>query len=77
MTLFDERPQHHTFGIDGAKLVANGEPEKSVLLRRVSMREAGQMPPLASSVVDQKAVAMLREWIAKRKPPTTQSASNN
>jgi hypothetical protein len=77
MSLFDEKPVHHTFGIEGAKLVANGEPEKSVLLKRVSMRGEGQMPQLATSVVDEKAVQMLREWIKSRKARETQRAEGN
>jgi len=39
-----------------------------VLLHRVSINEEGKMPPLARAVVDDKAVAMLREWIKSRKP---------
>jgi hypothetical protein len=27
------------------------------------MREAGYMPPLATSIVDKQAVDMLREWV--------------
>ena len=77
MMLFDEKPVHHTFGIEDAKLVANGEPEKSVLLKRVSMRGEGQMPQLATSVVDEQAVAMLREWIKSRKAKQTERAEGN
>jgi uncharacterized repeat protein (TIGR03806 family) len=77
MSLFDEKPVHHTFGIEGAKLVAEGEPEKSVLLKRVSMRGEGQMPQLATSVVDVKAVEMLREWIKSRKPKETERVEKN
>jgi hypothetical protein len=61
--LFDVEPQHDRFGIEGAKLVAMGNPAASVLLHRVATRGQGQMPPLASSRVDEAAVKMLREWI--------------
>jgi hypothetical protein len=77
MSVFDEPPVHHTFGIEGAKLIANGEPEKSVLLKRVSMRGEGQMPQLATSVVDEQAVAMLREWIKSRKTREIQQAERD
>ncbi|MCE9547871.1 MAG: PQQ-dependent sugar dehydrogenase [Planctomycetia bacterium] len=63
--LLDVLPQHHTFGIDGAKLIVPGEPDRSVLISRVTRRGAGQMPPLASSVVDEPAVALLRAWISE------------
>jgi uncharacterized repeat protein (TIGR03806 family) len=63
--IFDVKPVHHTFGIPDAKLIAPGQPEKSVILQRVSHRGEGHMPPLATNDVDREAVEMLREWIAK------------
>ena len=74
MSIFDENPVHHTFGIEGAKLVANGEPQRSVLLHRMSTNGEGKMPPLARAVVDEKAVEMLREWIKSRKANQIQRA---
>ncbi len=65
MRVFDVKPVHHTYGLPDARLVAPGSPERSVLLHRVGHRDAGYMPPLATSVVDRAAVAMLREWIEK------------
>ena len=61
---FDVRPQHDTFSLEAAKLIAPGQPDSSVLLHRVNIRGPGQMPPLASFRVDEQAVALLREWIA-------------
>jgi uncharacterized repeat protein (TIGR03806 family) len=63
MKLFDVKPVHQTFKVDDARLIAPGAPERSVLLHRMSNREAGHMPPLASSIVDKQAVDLLREWI--------------
>jgi len=48
-----------------------------VLLKRVSMRGEGQMPQLATSVVDEKAVEMLREWIKSRKAKQIERAEGN
>ncbi len=67
MELVKSRPQHGTFGIASAMLVAPGAPERSVLLHRLSRRGRGQMPPLVSNHVDQAAVRLFREWIAKLK----------
>ena len=58
------RPQHDTFGINNAMLVAPGAPERSVLLRRLSQRGRGQMPPLVTNHVDEGAVKLFRDWIA-------------
>jgi glucose/arabinose dehydrogenase len=63
MRLVDVKPLHHTFGIADARLVAPGCPERSVLLRRVSHRDEGHMPPLATSTVDREAVQVLHDWI--------------
>jgi glucose/arabinose dehydrogenase len=65
--LVDVKPQHDSFGLPGAKLIAPGNPEASVLLHRMACRGPGQMPPLATSLVDEPALEMLREWIQKMK----------
>jgi uncharacterized repeat protein (TIGR03806 family) len=71
MNVFDARPQHDTFGVANAMLIAPGETARSVLFHRVSRRGRGQMPPLVSTRVDDRAVALLREWIDSMKPTQT------
>lgn len=63
MGLIDAVPLHNRFGINDARLVAPGSPERSVLHRRISLRENGQMPPLVTSEVDRKAVKLIADWI--------------
>jgi uncharacterized repeat protein (TIGR03806 family) len=63
MRLVGETPQHDKFGLTDPKLIAPGRPEGSVLLHRLGHRGTGQMPPLATSLVDQAALQMLREWV--------------
>ncbi len=65
--LYGAHPQHQTFNIVDPLLIAPGEPNRSVLLQRLARRGPDQMPPLATSVVDEEAVRMLREWIAGMK----------
>lgn len=76
MGLIETRPQHATFGLPNAKLIAAGSPEQSVLLHRISQRgiRSGQMPPLVSTQVDQEALKMFREWI--RELPGKQESIN-
>jgi uncharacterized repeat protein (TIGR03806 family) len=64
MNLLAARPQHDTFGISNAMLAAPGDPERSVLVHRLSRRGRGQMPPLVSRQIDEQAVALMRQWIA-------------
>lgn len=73
MEVLGARPQHDTFGLPDAMLVAPGAPDRSVLLHRVSARGRGQMPPIVSQAVDTRAVALLREWIARLPPGTATS----
>ena len=63
IVLLGAKPVHDGFGLEGAKLVDPGHPERSVLLERVSKRGTGQMPPLATSKVDEDALRLLRSWI--------------
>ncbi|MCI0377101.1 MAG: PQQ-dependent sugar dehydrogenase [Gemmataceae bacterium] len=63
MRLIGVKPVHDTYGIADAKLVYPGHPEKSILLHRISHRDKGHMPPLATSLVDQATVELMREWI--------------
>ncbi len=56
-------PLHQAFNLPDAKLVAPGYPERSVLAHRVGLRGPGQMPPLASSRVDETGAALVREWV--------------
>jgi glucose/arabinose dehydrogenase len=63
MRVLDVRPQHNTYGLPEARLIAPGHPERSVLLYRVSHRGEGHMPPLSTSVVDVAGVQLLREWV--------------
>jgi hypothetical protein len=36
-----------------------------MLLRRMSVRGRGQMPPLATSLVDDAGLKLLREWVER------------
>ena len=65
MRVFDVKPLHETFGLPEARLVAPGDPGRSVLLQRISHRDRGHMPPVATFLVDDQAVRLLHEWIAR------------
>jgi glucose/arabinose dehydrogenase len=72
--IVDVKPQHHTFGLPDARLVAPGSPARSVLLHRISHRDAGHMPPLATSAVDREAVRLMHDWIKQLKASTPETA---
>jgi mono/diheme cytochrome c family protein len=67
------KPLHTTFDLPDPELIAAGHPERSVLFARMSRRGPGQMPQLATAIVDEKAVALLREWIESLAKPASDS----
>ena len=56
-------PQRGDLGVAGAKLLAPGDPAKSMLAVRTRASGANRMPPLASSVVDEQGAKVLEDWI--------------
>jgi hypothetical protein len=71
MGLIDSPPLHHKFGIADARIVAPGHPERSVLFHRLSHRGegTGQMPQLASHLVDEQAVKMFESGSRRSNRP--------
>jgi glucose/arabinose dehydrogenase len=67
MRILDEKPIHSPLDLPDARLIAPGDPDRSVLLKRVGLRGKDQMPPLSSHRVDEAGVALLREWIKSMK----------
>ncbi len=59
----------NSLGISGARVVAAGDHERSVLLHRFLATGTSQMPPLARNVVDDAAAALLSEWILSVQAP--------
>lgn len=59
----------NTFGIESGKVVAPGDPAKSLLHRRMgSTFLTEQMPPMTRNVVDTVALDVLAEWIRSQAP---------
>ncbi|MEN0036810.1 MAG: PQQ-dependent sugar dehydrogenase [Cellvibrio sp.] len=64
MQACNQQPSSGDLGLANARLIAPGEPARSVLLARMKLRDVNQMPPLASHLVDQAAVDVITDWIA-------------
>jgi putative heme-binding domain-containing protein len=54
-----------TFNINDAMIIAPSDPERSVLYYRISSLGGARMPRVGSRVVDQQAVDLIHDWIAK------------
>src|SRR6185436_16790277 len=66
--ILDALPVHGALGVADARLLAPGSPERSMLYRRMGLAHAGRMPPLATSIVDEKGVELIGEWIRHLDP---------
>jgi uncharacterized repeat protein (TIGR03806 family) len=56
-----------TFEIPGAKILTPGHPETSLLYTRMKRRGLGQMPHVATNLVDEEGVKLIEEWIKSLK----------
>jgi len=57
------RTAHGDFGLKDPRVIARGEPERSMILHRMKLNGLGRMPHVASSVVDDDAVRLVHDWI--------------
>lgn len=63
MNVVGEAPLHGLKGVDGGKLITPGNPDKSVLYKRIITRGTGQMPIIATTEIDEQASSVIRQWI--------------
>ena len=56
-------PVANLLNIAGAKVIAPGNTNKSVMYHRISITGENQMPPLGRNLVDDRAVAVFAQWI--------------
>jgi uncharacterized repeat protein (TIGR03806 family) len=57
-------PAAGDLGVAGAKIIAPGDAAHSVLYLRMSRRDANQMPPIATALVDNDGAILLQQWIS-------------
>jgi hypothetical protein len=63
--LCDATPRAGDLGIADARIVAPGDPARSVLSARMHAPDSARMPPLSSNVVDAQGVEVVDAWIAQ------------
>lgn len=62
--VLNARPSHGKFGLSDPRIVVPGEPERSLVWRRMQLANGeGRMPYLGSNVHDHESIAMLESWI--------------
>ncbi len=69
----DAAPLQGGFGLTDPRIIAPGEPERSVVYTRIAKLGAGRMPRVGSNRVDVAGARLIADWIAAmpRKSPAT------
>ncbi|MFM7148991.1 MAG: c-type cytochrome, partial [Gemmataceae bacterium] len=60
----DQPSTQGTFGIPGGRLLAPGDPYRSIMLYRMAKNGSGRMPHIGSDVVDRTGYALLHDWVS-------------
>ncbi len=63
--IVNTRPGHGQFDLTDPKDLVPGNPDRSMILHRMTKLGLGRMPHVASNVVDEQAAKMLRDWISQ------------
>jgi uncharacterized repeat protein (TIGR03806 family) len=63
MKVCDIRPERGDLGVANARLLAPGEPDRSILYLRTIRRDTLRMPNIGALIEHTEATAMLRAWI--------------
>jgi putative heme-binding domain-containing protein len=64
----DARPVQGTFSIPECRIVAPGDPYRSVLYYRMAKQGRGRMPHIGSELVDEAGVRLIGEWLRQLPP---------
>ncbi len=63
------KPGQGVFELKDPRILVPGDPDRSMTLHRMTRLGLGRMPHIASNVVDDDAVKLIRDWI-KQLPPS-------
>ena len=57
------KPGQGTFDLKDPRILAPGDPARSMIYHRMTLTGLGRMPHIASNVVDEPAVKLIHDWI--------------
>jgi uncharacterized repeat protein (TIGR03806 family) len=65
--IINTKPGQGTFDLNDPRILVPGDPDRSLLLHRMTRLGLGRMPHIASNVVDEDGVKLIRDWIQAMK----------
>lgn len=74
--LVDAKPVQGDLGLPDARIIAPGDPYRSVLLYRMATAGRGHMPYLGGKLIDDRGLLLVRDWIASLKPEAKPATSS-
>jgi putative heme-binding domain-containing protein len=66
--LINEKPVLGGLGLTEARVIASGDPGRSVLLYRMTTAGRGHMPYLGGKLIDESGILAVRDWVVSMKP---------
>ena len=76
--ILDAKANHGQFQIQQPAIIKQGNPLKSLLYYRMSSLGGGRMPRLGSTVIDERGLDLIHDWIASLTPgQPSETASSN
>ena len=66
--LWDAKPTRGSFDISDSRILAPGDPHRSILYYRMAKFGSGRMPHLGSDLPDETGLRLIRDWIASLDP---------
>jgi uncharacterized repeat protein (TIGR03806 family) len=67
MGVLGVKPEQGGFELKDPKLLVPGEPDRSMVYHRMTRLGQGRMPHVASTVIHEDAVKLIKQWIAELK----------
>ncbi len=68
LRVVDQKPTRGTFGLDDARVLVPGRPDRSVLWYRLNTESQGHMPHIGSRRVDDLGSRLIASWIESLAP---------
>jgi len=70
----DTKPVQGTFSIPECRIIAPGDPYRSILYYRMAKQGRGRMPHIGSELVDEAGVRLIGEWLRQLPPKSEDRA---
>ncbi|MCO8124033.1 PQQ-dependent sugar dehydrogenase [Stieleria sp. TO1_6] len=76
MGVVDALPTQGTFALPDARVIAPGDPCRSVLFYRLIKSGRGRMPQFGPSLIDDQGAALIHDWITSLDPTSDEPAAD-